>query len=284
MHHDDKYGSWYETSLEDLISYTTTNGVKKNNNTGILRQYADGQWTADMKGYGAKIEGIKANLSSYSQLFALQAVVDAHNNVYGPIPYLVIGSLIGGRSDRRKNLYSSFDLKPVCDMINRMGFKHVYVLEPHSDVTLALIDNSEFMFFNWWDESIKTVVAPDAGAYKRVSHQIEELKYNVNLIGAMKYRDQDGVPFVTFTGNVQDVNCVIVDDLCDGGRTFIQLRKQIVANGGICDTLVVTHGLFTYGLEPLVDAGITNIYTTNTYNHSNLVIPAGCNFNEKKVI
>ena len=55
---------------------------------------------------------------------------------------------------------------------------------------------------------------------------------------------------------------LMVDDLCDGGATFISIAQQIkdkVPDAQI--GLAVTHGLFTKGKEILTEAGIQLFYT-----------------------
>ena len=46
-------------------------------------------------------------------------------------------------------------------------------------------------------------------------------------------------------------NCLIVDDICDGGGTFIPLAKKLKNAGAKTVTLYVTHGIFSKGLDPL---------------------------------
>jgi phosphoribosylpyrophosphate synthetase len=63
----------------------------------------------------------------------------------------------------------------------------------------------------------------------------------------------------------KDSKFVIVDDICDGGRTFIELAKAIrekVADAKIY--LVVTHGLFTSGFDQL-NIYFEKVFTTNSY-------------------
>ncbi len=59
-------------------------------------------------------------------------------------------------------------------------------------------------------------------------------------------------------------HCWIVDDICDGGGTFIPIIKQLYEDGAKTVSLYVSHGGFTKGLQPLIDAGITSIVTTSS--------------------
>ena len=55
----------------------------------------------------------------------------------------------------------------------------------------------------------------------------------------------------------------IVDDICDGGRTFIEIAKYLKEADSIDSSrihLMVTHGFFTKGLG-VFDGLIDHIYT-----------------------
>lgn len=57
---------------------------------------------------------------------------------------------------------------------------------------------------------------------------------------------------------------LIVDDICDGGKTFIETAKVLYKAGASKVDLYVTHGIFSKGRQVLHDAGIKNIYTTKS--------------------
>ena len=60
-------------------------------------------------------------------------------------------------------------------------------------------------------------------------------------------------------------NVYIVDDICDGGRTFIALASEIRARNAGAVYLIVSHGIFSYGEEPLRRGGIDHVYTTDSF-------------------
>ena len=45
--------------------------------------------------------------------------------------------------------------------------------------------------------------------------------------------------------------CIIVDDICDGGGTFLGLAAELKKLNAGALILAVTHGLFTKGIHPL---------------------------------
>ena len=58
---------------------------------------------------------------------------------------------------------------------------------------------------------------------------------------------------------------IIFDDLCDGGGTFIGAVAPLKEKGAEFITLAITHGLFSKGVDCLIEGGISHIITTNSY-------------------
>jgi ribose-phosphate pyrophosphokinase len=94
-----------------------------------------------------------------------------------------------------------------------------------------------------------------------------------NLIIASKHRDiktgkiiRTDVPGLTQEPGRR--NFVIVDDICDGGRTFLEIAKTIRSERNISIFgdkiyLVVTHGIFSAGFDEL-KKHFDGIYCTNS--------------------
>ena len=61
---------------------------------------------------------------------------------------------------------------------------------------------------------------------------------------------------------------VIIDDICDGGGTFIPIAKELKAKGCRKVVLYVTHGAFTKGTQVLFENGIDEIFTTNSFDQT----------------
>jgi ribose-phosphate pyrophosphokinase len=182
------------------------------------------------------------------------------------------------RQDRVMQPGEAFSLKAVARIINSLGFDEVVVCDPHSDVTPALIENIRVipqvelvMTHEPLCELLRSgepivIIAPDAGAAKKAFAVAQQ--FVMPLITASKVRD-------TKTGEITRTevpatpwlvghDAVIVDDICDGGRTFIELAKVLRTNGARRVFLYVTHGIFSKGLG--VFAGlIDGIYTTDSF-------------------
>jgi ribose-phosphate pyrophosphokinase len=250
---------------EKQLTTTFKNGLMKYE----LKKFHDGQVASKIIENGDLEVNMKGN--SYEDLFAIASIKeawDAANTMNKTaVSTLTIYCLIGQRSDRRFYENESFDLKIIARFINSMGFDKIKVLHPHSSITLALIDNSEqishlsFVEKAYNEIGSPVLVSPDAGAYKG-THEIAE-KLNADLIPSNKVR-VDGEPVILIQGNVLNRECLIVDDLADGGRTFINLAEALKNQGASKVFLYVTHGQFNYGFDELKEC-IDHVYCTNSY-------------------
>ncbi|MBE7697171.1 phosphoribosyltransferase family protein [Tenacibaculum finnmarkense] len=234
-----------------------------------IKKFNDGQVTAKILEKGNLHVKIRGN--TYEDLFRIASIKeawDAENRLHKTATaILTMYCLIGQRSDRRFNEKESFDLKVIANFINSMGFDKVEILHPHSSISLALIDNSvELKSYEYVKKAYHAIgnpvlISPDAGAYK-TTHEIAE-KLEADLIPSNKVRIA-GAPKITIQGAVKNKECLIVDDLADGGRTFNFLAKELKNQGATKVFLYVTHGQFNYGFDELKE-NINHIYCTNSY-------------------
>ena len=122
------------------------------------------------------------------------------------------------------------------------------------------------------EEDQIVLVSPDAGAYKKVFDVAKEFKIE-KIITATKVRDvktgkilRTEIPVLDQHRNLK---YVIVDDICDGGRTFIELAKAIKDSRPTAEIyLIVTHGIFSAGFDELKKY-ITEVYCTNSVKDIN---------------
>jgi ribose-phosphate pyrophosphokinase len=179
-----------------------------------------------------------------------------------------------GRQDRIMTAGEGHSLRFFAKTINGMGFSTVAVVDPHSTVTEALINNclvvDQFEMFGDLKPSFGDtyIVAPDQGAVKKCEAFAKKVGaagviscYKKRVDSEIKVRILDDIP--------NNAKLFVLDDICDAGGTFIQLSKAIydytVEKGQVVDELelCVTHGLFTKGVDEL-NKYYDNIYTTDS--------------------
>jgi len=142
-------------------------------------------------------------------------------------------------------------LKSVCNIINSTCIKRIRTLDIHSTVTSDLLSAELENEMPVWDTENCYTVAPDAGCI--TAGRIE----NPDFIFS-KTRDP-------ISGNVTGLKCklepsamfnespiVVIDDICDGGRTFVEIAKKLRDMGYKNELrLMVSHGIFSKGKEEL---------------------------------
>lgn len=227
---------------------------------------------------------IYARLDSSAEIMRLFMVTDAIRRIGNKVINLCIPYIPYARQDRVCQTGDAFSLKVFANLINFQNYKNVYVSDAHSTVATALIENvTEFQQsdYAWGLTHVVTadklskydfVISPDAGASKKsieFSKRLNELGWNTNVVQALKVRDvatgnivSTQVLFDDFVG----ASCLIVDDICDGGKTFTELASALKEKGAGEIGLYVTHGIFSRGTQVLLDYGIDKIFTTDSFD------------------
>ena len=220
---------------------------------------------------------IEAGLQSPADQMALLMVRNAVNELYPSVPtYLIMAFCPYGRQDSVFGPGQANAMKAWASMINAMNFDSVGILDPHSQA-YNLINNVFSVGVEKVLENVKVMpdilktpglvlVSPDAGANKK-SHKIC-VKFGIEtLVRADKARNVlTGEILETIVyGNVEGKTCLIVDDICDGGMTFIKLAEKLKEKGASKVILFVTHGLFTKGLK-VFEGLIDEVYTTTSWS------------------
>jgi ribose-phosphate pyrophosphokinase len=239
--------------------------------------------------YGIKI---KSRLNNFEDLELIICATQALRGIGVKEINLYIPYCTGGRSDRKFTEGGINYIKNViAPIINLQNYNQVTIVDPHSDVLEACINNFNkvdnvkvvrFALMDYFksnnivisDYSKLRLLSPDAGALKKVFAAAEGIGYENEVIIAAKHRDPK-TGKITHTSvplgpDDIDKDIFILDDICDGGRTFIEIAKTIRSHVWPRDEyfrgkiyLVVTHGIFSNGFQELGDY-FDGIYCTNS--------------------
>lgn len=221
--------------------------------------------------YGNSVK-ISARISSSEDIMRLLLITDAVKRMGAWSVHLFIPYLPYARQDRVCGPGEALSASVMASLINSQGYSSVTSLDPHSDVIGALINNFSGVIPVGHVMSAVSIMpdailfAPDAGAVKRVEKVAAMIGHNGEIGFAVKSRSADGSVSVhisrdSFTG----ANVVIVDDICDGGATFIGLAEALKQKGAARISLCVTHGIFSKGVGAMRDVGIDMFYCTNSF-------------------
>jgi len=212
-------------------------------------------------------------INSFNDLGLLCVAVDALKHmgiseIEAFIPYFP-----AARQDRLMISGEPLTVKVYSDIINSMNLRKVMVFDPHSEVTPALLNNCEVIpnyhfisqIIEQLGENVK-LISPDGGALKKI-YKVSEFLGGLEVVECSKNRDVKTGKLSGFKVYEEDLNgadCLIVDDICDGGGTFIGLAEELKRKNAGNLYLAVSHGIFSKGTEEL-QKHFTKIYTTNSF-------------------
>lgn len=188
--------------------------------------------------------------------------------IYLNVPYLPYG-----RQDKEVSNTTTFNLWMLGDLLNPLKLAEVRSLDAHNP------EAAHFIIHNFVNQeptdlharAIKehlpnVLIFPDEGAERRYRHLGVFPK-----IVMEKTRDQASgiitghqIKSSTSENRSPGLKFLIVDDICDGGATFVSIAEMIHRTYREAKIwLFVTHGIFSQGRARLEDQGIY-LLTTNS--------------------
>lgn len=210
---------------------------------------------------------IRTSIKSSDDLILLCLAIETFNskNVF---PKVLIDYMAYQQADRRFNDSECFSLKIICNILNLLKTESFTIFDPHSDVSLALLnnckieDNSNFIGQVIYNIGVNNLIilAPDAGAYKKIFALCEKIGFRGQIECCAKSRNHiTGEKTIIVPKFDENKNVLIIDDICLAGGTFLGIANKIKNK---C-YLAVSHGIFNNGVDHLLERFET-IYTTNS--------------------
>lgn len=173
------------------------------------------------------------------------------------------------RQDRVCAPGEAYSLEVMVKLLDDMNVSDIRFWDLHnSDLTLEMFKNtfvheieihdvfSYYKFLDGFDLSNLIICAPDSGARDKIDNIVKEFDLG-NAIHFEKDRCPEtgqihGIKPNKYNRNFDGYNLLVVDDICDGGRTFIEVAKELKRHTSENLYLYVTHGIFSKGLGELL--------------------------------
>jgi ribose-phosphate pyrophosphokinase len=220
---------------------------------------------------------VTARISSSDDIMRIMFIADALDRIQEvKQKFLFIPFVPYARQDHIVAPGEALSLKVFSRMINSCGFDQVTVFDPHSDVTAALLDrvqvhsNLALVKKVLDGKSDYWLASPDAGAYKKVGKIADQLGYDKQIVACGKVRDPNpenkgkilgmSVPNIDLQG--KDV--YILDDICEGGMTFMTLARELRKQNVGRVYLIVSHAVMSKGDEEMKKY-LDGVWTTDSF-------------------
>lgn len=239
----------------------------------------------------AHYRGIYWYYENDSEMFVIMCLV---NEMPALKKYLYMPYFPHARMDRTKSVKDVFTLKWFCKWLNSLKFDFIEVLDPHSDVCVALLDN---VYIHPIDDKINKAIGiicsentkqdesiidytnnklalfyPDQGAYKRYNHGVvNNTCYHSTYGNKDREWGTNQIKSLTIANpaEVKDKDVLIVDDICSYGGTFYRAATALKEAGARKVYLYITHCENAIWLGKLPNSGlIEKVFTTDSIRHS----------------
>lgn len=217
----------------------------------------------------------------FMQLAQLKVLLDG----YGFKTCLRLPYLPYGRQDKVISNDATFGLHVFLELLDHLKFDEIICVDPHSDYSEKYFaEKGNFKSVYPTKELVKVIdqtkasffCLPDKGAAVKYSKIYKDIIGELYVVGA-KVRDQATGKILSYhipgNPNLEDENILIIDDICDGGATFVLLADALIAQGAKEVNLFVSHGIFSKGLRPLFEAGIKHVFAKDgeAGEHQNII-------------
>lgn len=238
--------------------------------------YPDGQYSVEVEQVCLEELSVRicSRMSGFDCIQQIACVVSALRSLNADRITLFVPYLLGARSDRRFGVAKENYLKDViAPVINSLNIDRIETLDVHSNAALHCVKNLFSIrlttLAKWVVEQTGpdcTVVCPDKGGVARAKWFAAESRTRHPIVFCEKERDpstgkilETVVPVDSFEG--RDV--IVVDDICDGGATFLNLGRKIRERKCGKLYLFVTHGIFSAGFH-LLEGAYDKIFCTDS--------------------
>ncbi|MCT4581612.1 MAG: ribose-phosphate diphosphokinase [Flavobacteriales bacterium] len=177
------------------------------------------------------------------------------------------------RQDRLMVKGEALSVKVYTEILNNSGVNKVFVYDAHSEVTPALLNNcvnynNHSFIANVMKELAgeTLLISPDGGALKKI-YKVASYLGEYEVVEASKSRDVKTGKlsgFQVYREDLEGRDCLVVDDICDGGGTFLGLAKELKKKNAGKLYLAVSHGIFSKGFDALSEY-YSKIFVTNSF-------------------
>ncbi|AHX04193.1 ribose-phosphate diphosphokinase [Ehrlichia japonica] len=232
---------------------------------------------------------------AHDNLLELLLLTDAINRTLYPrkttmiIPYLCYtrqDRVMYRNLDDNNLMISALSAKVIINVLRTANVNNIIFIDLHSNqlagfFDIAITNLSPHTVFikditKKYNRDNLVVVSPDYGALNRtriftnaLSKQWK-LHNDIQVVVIDKYRAKPGVSEVmNITGNVENKDCIIVDDIVDSAGTLCNAALALKDRGALQVSAYVTHGVLSgSAIEKITNSKLDSLTITDTINHN----------------
>ncbi|UOD98685.1 ribose-phosphate diphosphokinase [Ehrlichia ruminantium] len=189
------------------------------------------------------------------------------------------------------NIVSALSAKVIANILKTINVNNMIFIDLHSNQLAGFFDteitnlNPNSIFIDAIIEKFTmenlVIVSPDHGALNRTrtfAYTLAKqynLKHEIQVAVIDKYRTKPGVSEVmNIIGNVENKECIIIDDIVDSGGTLCNAASALKNNGALQVNAYITHGVLSNNaIAKITNSQLNTLTITDTVNHCSINTP-----------
>jgi Phosphoribosylpyrophosphate synthetase len=245
-----------------------------------IHNFPDGHKHIELhKGFNTcRYVNVVCRIRNMDDLFILFQVKDILEVNDISIEDLEIYYLFTARCDRRFSLGESLDLKIIANHLESLCIKGmIHTHDLHSDVLKRYLEYDNQSSLETFDIKKYHICFPDKGVRDRYN-DLDHFYFNRSPIGEHLQKfppilfdkvrvDKDTIKVVLISkinSSVKKKPILVVDDLIDGGGTFLRIAEELSKITSKKPNLFVTHAIQKEGLEKVAKV-YDKVFITDSY-------------------
>lgn len=233
-------------------------------------------WQLDLASFAAAPVNIVWQFECEAELIWVNQLISLLTASNIQIAELFIPYLPYARQDKAISNSSTFAKQVFLSMLFTNQVSKVTTLDVHSrDDVVASYSPAAYIAQAIAAFKPTVLVFPDASAYKRYAPIININSFEVIVLDKVRNQATGQISALTLDASntsaslvvaskAHRYNMLIIDDICDGGATFINAAMYLHTHYQCQVALYVTHGIFSKGYEKMISAGISAFFTTQS--------------------
>ena len=216
---------------------------------------------------------ITHRITSFGAMGLLLLAIDAVRRAGVATVNVTIPYFPAARQDRVMVAGEPLSVKVYADLLNQFQLNRVTIFDAHSEVTPAVLHNCQNISNHTFIQKVLEhlegevkLISPDGGALKKI-YKVSAYLGGLPVVECSKSRDVHTGKLSGFKAYIEDLegaDCLIVDDICDAGGTFMGLATELKKKGAGKLYLAVSHGIFSKGFDALTEY-FDGIFTTDSF-------------------
>jgi len=178
------------------------------------------------------------------------------------------------RKERKSQPREPISAKLMANFITLAGANRVLLMDLHADAIEGFFDvptdhlTAQKILAAYIRErrlANCSVVAPDVGGAKRAEHMARLLNAPLVFVYKRRPRDDDAVEILDMAGDVEDRDCVVLEDIISTGGTIVEVARALKEHGARHVIIACTHPVLAPGaVERLRQAPVDEVVVTNS--------------------